>query len=554
MAINVPGLISVIVFYLLILGIGIWAAWSKRKKGAGQKTETIMVAGRDIGAFIGSFTMTATWVGGRYINGTAESVYTSSYGLLWTQAPVGYTIALVLSGLFFAKRMREQGYVTMIDPLQKKLGRRMGGLLFLPALMGELLWSASILSALGTTLAVIIKLDVNVSVCVSAAIAVLYTLVGGLYSVAYTDVIQLICIFLGLWLSIPFAMTNDAVTSISETAYSGPGGWLGEWDSDYTGEWIDFALLLMFGGIPWQVYYQRVLSSDSAKHAQILSFVAAFGCLVMAIPSVLIGAIGVSTNWTMTKYFDGNGTTPADIDEERMILPIVLQYLTPTAVSFIGLGAVSAAVMSSADSSVLSSSSMFTRNIYKHVFRQNASETELIWVMRATIFVNAAISTILALTIKSVYDLFVLCSDFIYVILFPQLVAVMYLDPNTYGSLCGFIIGFILRLGGGEQAFSLDPYIYYPGGKNFPFRTFSMCMTFITTLLVSYGIRQLFRSGYLKAKHDIFDCKLAYGGRTIDNTVMKDVTGSNGDGRKKQSLPEDSSGMQNTGFEEETKI
>lgn len=51
----------------------------------------------------------------------------------------------------------------------------------------------------------------------------------------------------------------------------------------------------MFGGIPWQVYFQRVLSSDSAAHAQILSFIAAFGCIVMAVPSILIGAIGAST-------------------------------------------------------------------------------------------------------------------------------------------------------------------------------------------------------------------------------------------------------------------
>ena len=56
-----------------------------------------------------------------------------------------------------------------------------------------------------------------------------------------------------------------------------------------------------------------------------------------------------------------------------MILPMVLQYLPPSAASFFGLGAVSAAVMSSADSSVLSASSMFVRNVYKLIFRQNVS-------------------------------------------------------------------------------------------------------------------------------------------------------------------------------------
>ncbi|XP_057290412.1 high-affinity choline transporter 1-like [Hydractinia symbiolongicarpus] len=67
---------------------------------------------------------------------------------------------------------------------------------------------------------------------------------------------------------------------------------------------------------------------------------------------------------------DANGT----IIDTRMVLPMVLQYLTPGWVSFIGLGAISAAVMSSADSSVLSASSMFGHNIYKTIFKPNVSD------------------------------------------------------------------------------------------------------------------------------------------------------------------------------------
>ena len=83
-----------------------------------------------------------------------------------------------------------------------------------------------------------------------------------------------------------------------------------------------------------------------------------------------------ATNWNETDYFlKDNKTLPIPKDDTRMILPMVLQYLTPSAASFFGLGAVSAAVMSSADSSVLSASSMFARNVYKLIFRQNVSQT-----------------------------------------------------------------------------------------------------------------------------------------------------------------------------------
>lgn len=233
--------------------------------------------------------LTATWVGGGYINGTAEAIYTQ--GLVWCQAPFGYALSLVFGGIFFANEMRKQGYVTMLDPLQDNFGGRMGGLLFLPALCGEVFWAAGILAALGATLSVIIDMDHRTSVIFSSCIAVFYTLFGGLYSVAYTDVIQLFCIFIGLWMCIPFAWMNEHVSSLS----SMDTDWIGFVKPEEYFYYLDYGLLLIFGGIPWQVYFQRVLSSKSAGRAQILSYVAAFGCILMAIPPVLIGAIAKAT-------------------------------------------------------------------------------------------------------------------------------------------------------------------------------------------------------------------------------------------------------------------
>lgn len=98
---------------------------------------------------------------------------------------------------------------------------------------------------------------------------------------------------------IPFAWTNEHVQPLTTTEHD----WIGKVETGDLLSYIDYGLLLIFGGIPWQVYFQRVLSSKSADRAQLLSYVAAFGCGIMAIPPVLIGAIAKATGkwFLMTK-------------------------------------------------------------------------------------------------------------------------------------------------------------------------------------------------------------------------------------------------------------
>ena len=93
---------------------------------------------------------TATWVGGGYINATAEKVF--SKGLIWCQAPFGYALSLLFGGIFFAQKFREREYITMLDPFQNRFGAKMGGFIFIPCVLGELMWCASILSALGKSI------------------------------------------------------------------------------------------------------------------------------------------------------------------------------------------------------------------------------------------------------------------------------------------------------------------------------------------------------------------------------------------------------------------
>uniref|UniRef100_A0AC34RIE5 High-affinity choline transporter 1 n=1 Tax=Panagrolaimus sp. JU765 TaxID=591449 RepID=A0AC34RIE5_9BILA len=508
--IDYGGVIAIIFFYLLILAVGIWAG-RKSADTVGEQTQEVMLAGRNIGTIVGTFTMTATWVGGAYINGTAEAFYNG--GLLGCQAPIGYALSLVLGGILFAKRMREQGYVTMLDPFQLKYGQRVGGLMFIPALLGEVFWSAAILSALGATLSVILHLDMTFSVILSAFIAVFYTFTGGLYAVAYTDVVQLFCIFIGLWVCVPAALLQEKTSDLSKNAADWIGSIGGFREKSL---WVDCMLLLIFGGIPWQVYFQRVLSSKTSSGAQKLSFIAGVGCLLMAVPPALIGAIARNTDWRLTEYqpYD-NGTKYASIpaSQTNMVVPLVFQYLTPRWVSFIGLGAVSAAVMSSADSSVLSAASMFAHNIWKLTIRPHASEREVIVVMRISILLVGILATVMSLTIKSIYGLWYLCADLVYVILFPQLCCVVYFKrSNTYGSLAGYGIGLLLRLSGGEPLLHFPALIHYPmydietDTQYFPFKTMSMLASFFACVSVSLITEYLFKSGTLQPELDVLGC------------------------------------------------
>lgn len=81
----------------------------------------------------------------------------------------------------------------------------------------------------------------SLSVVVSALIAVGYTFFGGLYSVAYTDVVQLFCIAIGLFLTLPFALSHEVVTNINETR----GEWMGQVKDYEFGKWLDYAFLLV---------------------------------------------------------------------------------------------------------------------------------------------------------------------------------------------------------------------------------------------------------------------------------------------------------------------
>ncbi|MEL6922922.1 MAG: sodium:solute symporter family protein [Bacteroidota bacterium] len=477
------GFLAMMVFYGLIFYIGSVVA-KRRSSTAG--TDEVMLAGRSIPLFVAIFTMSATWVGGGYINGTAE--YTAVSGLVWVQAPWGYALSLVIGGLFFARKMRRHRFKTMLDPLAQRFGERMAAVFFLPALCGEVFWTAAILTALGTTFGTVLGLEMDLAIVLSAVIAIAYTAIGGLWAVAFTDLIQMILLFVGLIIVLPFAFQQVGGMGAAVEQYQeqlGPAASFlpsREALGSYYWNWWDFALLLMFGGIPWQVYFQRVLSAKDENTAVRLSLLAGVICLLAAIPAVLIGMIGTVADWTQL------GLAPPP--DGASTLPWVVRYLTNPWVATIGLGAIAAAVMSSVDSSILSASSMLSWNVYRPLIKPTVTTESLSKIIKRSIWIIGIAASILALKISSVYELWFLCSDFVYCLLFPALVCALF-DPkaNSYGALAGFVVAAVLRFGGGDAVLGIPAFIPYPmvedGVVLFPFRTLAMVSGLVSILLVS---------------------------------------------------------------------
>ncbi len=118
-------------------------------------------------------------------------------------------------------------------------------------------------------------------------------------------------------------------------------------------------------------------------------------------------------------------------------------------------------------------------------------------------------ATILAIFVNTVYGIFILTADIVYVVIFPQFTCAVFVPHvNPYGSFVGFAVGTILRFGGGEPALSLEPFIKYPFydenlGQLFPFKTLAMVASFVTIVTVSLLSKVLFERGILPHKLEI---------------------------------------------------
>ncbi|XP_059161162.1 high-affinity choline transporter 1-like isoform X2 [Physella acuta] len=440
----------------------------------------------------------------------ASKSITHEAGLVANRS-LGYFLSTAsLTGAFtFVPKMRSECYITIFDPFQLKYGKKVGAILILPHIFGDIIWSAALLATFGQTTSVVLDMNASTAIIMSSSISVTYTGIGGLFSVVYTDVIQLFFIVFGMATCVPFALTHPSVnlSSIRDSS------WRRVQDSPILST-IDVCLLYIFGNITWQCIYQRSLSSATVKTAKVSAIVSSVLCLALGATPILLGLAGTAADWNMTSY-----SGSAKSLEQKSIMALALTYLTPLPTTILGISALASSAMALCDSCVLSSSSILTKNIYADIFRPQATERELMYVLRISNFIIGFLSTTIAIYASQPCSLFALSSDLMYIVLFPQLTLVLWLSAsNAYGSLAGFAISLLLRLLCGEPLLNLPAYLKLPfydelaQKQMFPMRTYCMLMGGLCVVVVSVVTNKLFVDQYLPRKYDFLEC---YKKRTI---------------------------------------
>jgi high affinity choline transporter 7 len=443
------------IMYAIFMLIG-WFASKKVKTGSASE---LLVAGRSLPLLMATLTMTATWVDGGYILGTAESTFTSL--ALALQGGLGFGLSLIVGGVFFARVMHQKGYTTFIDPFEERFGKKWAAVLSIPAILGELFWSAELMVAIGATFGVILNVDLTTAIIISAGIVTLYTMIGGLWAVAYTDAFQLLLIPVGLILAIPFILHftgGDLTTTWSNyKALKGDAAVVvppmhvdSFWDVHGIISWWDTSFMLILGGIPWNCYFQRVFSSKTSGIARSQSIFAGIITILMTIPPLILGMEAVV-------YWKGNLTEPA------LSVPLLFENLVPRWVALFGLAAIVGAVTSSFSSSILSAGSMFSWNWYLRLISPKSNLNKASSVIRIAILVLGAAAVFIALKVQSVQALWYFTSDLVFVLLFPQLVMALFdKKANRTGSMVAFFVSLFLRGCGGEPLFDIPALVHYP--------------------------------------------------------------------------------------------
>ena len=388
-------LVGFIVLYLLAsIGVGLYAA---RRV---HNTADYAVAGRSLPMAVVIATTFATWFGSETVMGAPAQFMANGLGGV-VEEPIGSSLCLVLVGLFFARKLYELNIITIGDYYRQRYGRVVEVVCSLMVIFSYLGWVGAQITALGLVFNMLSHGSISLTwgMALGTAVVLLYTLYGGMWSVALTDFVQMIVIVLGLMAIAWYAagLAGGAQRVLEFTASEGKFRFL---PTGGAKEWLFFvaaAITMMLGSIPQQDVFQRVMSSNSVQTARRGPIAGGLLYLVFAFVPMFIVMAGLLVVPNAAQVL---------ADDPQKLLPTLVMSHMPIALQVAFFGALLSAIMSTASATLLAPSTTFVENILRNL-RPGMSDAHTLKAMRASVLIFTICVLTYAITMEgsSIYDL-----------------------------------------------------------------------------------------------------------------------------------------------------
>lgn len=391
--------IAVLGYLVFTIAIGLYA--SSRVHGA----KDFMVAGRSLPLYMNFTCVFATWFGAETV--LSVSATFARDGLHKIPAdPLGFSICLVLVAVFFARAFYRLDLLTIGDFYHKRYGKTVEVFTSLVITLSYLGWAAAQLTALGLVLSVLGQgagyswFTLDRCIVIGAMIVMFYTVVGGMWSVALTDMIQTVVIVVGLiiiaGLLASMAGTDGSIFSgVSKVVDSArAAGRLQLFPDGGARPWLAYIAGLLtasLGAIPQQDVFQRVTSAKDEQTAVRGTLLGGGFYFLFAFVPMFIAYSAIVIDPSYLEIFN-----QADERDMQRILPKLILDKTPFWAQAIFFGALVSAILSTASGTLLAPASLFVENVLRPFFPR-LNEKNMLGVLRGVLVIFAICATLQAI-------------------------------------------------------------------------------------------------------------------------------------------------------------
>jgi SSS family solute:Na+ symporter len=370
-------LMAFIALYLLVtVAVGLVAATR-------VKTATdYALAGRSLPLVMIIMMTFATWFGSETVLGVSAKFVQGGMGNV-VEDPFGASLCLILVGLFFAYKLYNMTLMTIGDYYRQRYGKGVEIFCSVVIIISYLGWVAAQITALGLVFNLLSQgaISPTMGMVLGTAIVLFYTLFGGMFSVAWTDFLQMVIIIVGLT-AIAIMAGNMAGGADKVIALADSNGWFNFFpEAGDAHAWMFFiaaGITIMLGSIPQQDVFQRVMSAKDAKTASRGPIIGGVLYLVFAFVPMFIVASSLLIMPDEAKALLA--------DDPQKVLPTLIMNHMPVIAQIFFFGALISAIMSTASATLLAPSTTFVENILKNIIGTQDDKKALL-TMRISLFV-----------------------------------------------------------------------------------------------------------------------------------------------------------------------